>query len=127
GASPDASFSDLDVLAMGPVVQDLSHDFDLYWASQSSFPAAQVLAPATPQDLAELTLTAGNTKESKAATSYMKALGELPTIQQLLKGELALEWAKAKMVSDDPAKGRGDIPPQDLLIRKLADIVGEPT
>lgn len=127
GASPDASFSDLDVLALGPVVQELSHDFDRYWASQSSFPAAQVLPPATSQDLAALTLAASNTKKSKAATSYMKVLGELPTIQQLIKGELPLEWARAQMVSDDPAKGRGDVPPQDLLIRQLVDIIGEPT
>nr|WP_255675932.1 phospholipase D family protein [Pusillimonas sp. MFBS29] len=126
GASPDASFSDLDVLAIGPVVQELSHDFDKYWASQSSFPAAQVLAPATPQDLAALTMTAGDTAKSESAASYMKILGELHTIQQLIKGELPMEWARAKMVSDDPAKGQGDVPPQDLLIRQLVDIIGEP-
>ena len=31
-------FVDLDVLAVGPVVKDVSNDFDRYWASGSSYP-----------------------------------------------------------------------------------------
>lgn len=127
GATPDALFSDLDVLAMGAVVQELSDDFDRYWASQSSFPVSQVLPAATPQNLEALSLAAQSTENSSAAASYLKVLDELSIIQQLIKGDLPLVWAPARMVSDDPAKGRGDINPQELLIHQLADIVGEPT
>src|SRR5690606_5207686 len=116
GATPDALFSDLDVLAMGPAVQELSSDFDLYWASRSSFPAAQVLPAATRQDLEALSQAANSTAKSTGAESYMKVLGELPILQQLIKGDWPLEWAPARMVSDDPAKGRGNVNPQDLLI-----------
>ena len=31
-------FADLDVLAVGPVVRDVSSDFDRYWASESAYP-----------------------------------------------------------------------------------------
>lgn len=126
GATEDVLFSDLDVLAVGPVVDEISRDFDLYWASQSSFPAAQVLPAAKPADLDALSLMASTTESSTAAASYVKVLGSLPIVEQLIKGELELEWAPARMVSDDPAKGQGDVPAQDLLIHQLKDIVGEP-
>ncbi|NYT85370.1 phospholipase D family protein [Pollutimonas harenae] len=126
GADPDALFSDLDILAMGPVVQELSNDFDRYWASQSSFPVAQVLPAAAPQDLNALSLAANNTERSAAAESYMKVTSELPIIQQLIKGDLPLEWAPARMVSDDPAKGLDDVGAKNLLIHQLSDIVGKP-
>lgn len=34
--TPDVAFVDLDVMAIGPVVRDVSDDFDRYWASESS-------------------------------------------------------------------------------------------
>ena len=38
GAGQDVAFVDLDVLAVGPVVDEVSRDFDRYWASDSSYP-----------------------------------------------------------------------------------------
>src|SRR5690625_2949952 len=38
-------FADLDVLAVGPVVQDVSDNFDDYWQSASSFPVDLILPP----------------------------------------------------------------------------------
>lgn len=37
GAADDVLFADLDVLAVGPVVQEVSKDFDRYWNSNSSY------------------------------------------------------------------------------------------
>ncbi|WP_049053995.1 phospholipase D-like domain-containing protein, partial [Achromobacter xylosoxidans] len=54
GAAEGVLFSDLDVLAVGPVVQDVSSDFDRYWASQSAYPVAGLLKPAGPDQLAAL-------------------------------------------------------------------------
>ena len=34
----DIGFADLDVLAKGEVAEDVSRDFDRYWASGSSYP-----------------------------------------------------------------------------------------
>src|SRR3546814_12485789 len=38
GARDEGLFLDLDVLALGPVVEDVSRDFDRYWASESAYP-----------------------------------------------------------------------------------------
>lgn len=45
-AGQAASFADLDVLAVGPVVSDVAWDFERYWVSPSSCPADRVLPPA---------------------------------------------------------------------------------
>src|SRR5690606_940943 len=36
-------FADLDVLAIGPVVAEVSEDFDRYWTSLSAYPASRIL------------------------------------------------------------------------------------
>src|SRR5690606_28033429 len=43
GAGENGLFVDLDVLAIGEVVSDVSDDFDRYWASASSYPADRIL------------------------------------------------------------------------------------
>jgi putative cardiolipin synthase len=54
GADQEISFIDLDVLAVGPVVREVSADFDRYWESASSTPAAHVIRAAEPGSLAVL-------------------------------------------------------------------------
>ena len=51
GAGHDVLFVDLDVLAVGQVVDDVSQDFDRYWASGSSYPARRLLPPASPASI----------------------------------------------------------------------------
>ena len=46
GAGQRVLFADLDVLAVGPVVDDVSRDFDRYWASGSSYPVNRLLPAA---------------------------------------------------------------------------------
>jgi putative cardiolipin synthase len=45
-ATEGVVFVDLDVLAIGPVVKEVSNDFDRYWASDSSYPVDRLLPPA---------------------------------------------------------------------------------
>ena len=42
-ATEEVGFSDLDVLAIGPVVTDVSQAFDLYWNSQWVYPLAALV------------------------------------------------------------------------------------
>lgn len=126
GAAEGVLFSDLDVLAVGPVVQDVSSDFDRYWASQSAYPVVGLLKPAGPDQLAALARRAAAVEQSPAAAAYAEAMRQLPFIQQLLRGELALEWAPTRMVSDDPRKTLGTAPADAMLSHQLHDIIGTP-
>jgi len=44
GADSAVAFTDLDVLAVGAVVPEVSRSFDAYWNSESAYPAASLIA-----------------------------------------------------------------------------------
>ena len=43
GADSPVAFADLDVLAVGAVVREVSAAFDAYWNSASAYPAASLM------------------------------------------------------------------------------------
>jgi putative cardiolipin synthase len=119
-------FVDLDVLAIGPVVNDVSSDFDRYWASASAYPADRVLSAVSPTRIAELTAAASLVERDPAALAYVQALAQQPFVRDLLAGQLNFEWAVTHMVSDDPAKGLGDATNGGLLTERLERAIGSP-
>ncbi|NLC71091.1 MAG: phospholipase D family protein [Desulfuromonadaceae bacterium] len=127
GAMDSLVFADLDVIAMGPVVRELSHEFDRYWSSASSWPADRILPPADPARIEELAAAATRTERNPAAAAYMEALRRAPIIRQMLEGKLNPEWAITRMVSDDPAKVLGKAKPERMIIPQLREAIGEPT
>jgi putative cardiolipin synthase len=126
GATEGVLFVDLDVMAVGPVVHEVSKDFDRYWASGSSYPVDRLLPPVNSALLAELASAASLIERDFAAMAYMNALRNSPFALELVEGSLVLEWVAARMISDDPAKGLGLTPPEALLPQKLHQIIGEP-
>ncbi|MGE8615716.1 MAG: phospholipase D family protein [Achromobacter veterisilvae] len=127
GAASGVLFTDLDVLAIGAAVNDVSMDFDGYWASESAYPVDRLLKQPEPGGLDELEQAATQVERSPEAAAYAEAMRKLPFIKQLLHGELALEWADTRMVSDDPRKTLGTAPPEAMLPHQLHEIVGTPT
>ncbi|SSW65595.1 phospholipase D family protein [Achromobacter agilis] len=126
GAASGVLFTDLDVLAIGAAVNDVSMDFDRYWASDSAYPVDRLLKKPEPGRLDELEQTALRVEQSPEAAAYAEAMRKLPFIKQLLQGELTLEWADTRMVSDDPRKTLGTAPPEAMLPHQLYEIVGTP-
>jgi putative cardiolipin synthase len=126
GAGDDVLFVDLDVLAIGPVVHDVSRDFDRYWASGSSYPADRLLPAASPAAIAGLAAAASSVERDPAALAYIQAIARLPFVRALLGGGRRFEWAATRMVSDDPAKGLGRAPRESKLPERLGTILGAP-
>ena len=54
GAGGGIGFADLDVLVVGPVVHEVSKEFDLYWNSASAYPAAGFVGAPRPESSASL-------------------------------------------------------------------------
>ena len=127
-AAPEGElvFSDLDVIAVGPIVREVSSDFDRYWASGSAYPASRLLRPAAAGALEALRARASLTERGPAAAAYIRAVRDSPFVAELLEGRLPLVWAPTRMVSDDPAKGLGRAPPEGLITHELRRAVGEP-
>jgi putative cardiolipin synthase len=127
GASGGVEFTDLDVLAVGPVVRDVSAAFDLYWNSASAYPVSLVLPPAPADARSRREAAFAATRRDPDASAYVVALRESPAIRALLTSRLDLEWTAARLVRDDPAKTLdGTANDQLLLLATLLPMIGQP-
>ncbi|MBB5414526.1 putative cardiolipin synthase [Paraburkholderia atlantica] len=126
-ATDGVVFADLDVLAIGPAAADVSRDFDRYWASASAYPVDKILPHESVDELATLEREAKAIEQDPAAAEYKEALRGPRVVQNLLDDKLPLDWAKTKMISDDPAKGLNDAPPEALISHQLREVMGQPT
>lgn len=126
GAADDLLFADLDVMAIGPVVAEVSKDFDRYWNSHSSYPADRLLEPVGPAVANELSAAALQLQRSPGALAYAGVLRSSGFVDDVMKESLAWHWAATRMVSDDPAKGLGRARAGTLIVDKLRQAMGEP-
>jgi len=120
-------FADLDVVATGDVVPDVSAAFERFWNSPSAYPAARLLKPAAPDAAASLEARFRQVRAAPNSAAYLAAIAESPTMRDLLAGRLSLEWTTALLLCDDPAKtldrtGRRDV----LLLTAMLQAVGHP-
>lgn len=125
-ATDGVLFADLDVVALGPVVADIAHSFDQYWASASAYPVASLLPPLPDYAVARAYEALATEVQRPAARAYARAVAQSPFTRELLAGRLPLRWARATLVSDDPAKVLGQVPKEGLLITQLAPAIGQP-
>jgi putative cardiolipin synthase len=117
GAAGDISFADLDVIATGPVVKEVSDDFDLYWNCPSAYPLALMVKEAKAPPPATVDA------ETKA---YLDAIGQSAFLNKVMSGTLPLEWAHARFLSDDPAKVLDQSSPDENIAARLAVLFGQP-
>ena len=126
-AGPGMAFKDLDVLAVGPVVSEVSKEFDRYWNSPSAVPAARLLPAAGAEEVRRLEARFASAKDEPDAQEYIRALHETTLVKNLQERRLDLEWGDARLVCDDPAKtldtGRRD---DLLLLPRMLELVGDP-
>jgi putative cardiolipin synthase len=125
-ASRGSEFEDLDLLAIGPVVADLSSDFDRYWDAGSSYPVASILGSAAEGALADLRLKLGEEESRPSSAGYAAAIRESLFWGVRIELWTELEWAAVSMLSDDPAKGENRVKRGELLADQLSARVGSP-
>ena len=126
GVAEGSLFVDLDVMAVGPIVHDVSNDFDRYWASASSYPLDRIVRSVEPARIADVSSAAANVAHDPAAAAYISAIRDSPFIRAVVEKRLDFEWAVTRMISDDPAKGLGRAPPEKLFPEQLMEIIGNP-
>lgn len=117
GAVGELSFADLDVMTIGPVVKAVSDDFDRYWNSPSAYPLA--LLASSDGDAPQRAV------DPEAAT-YLEAVKRSAFLEQLTSGTLPFEWARTRLVSDDPAKVVGTATMDANIAVRLRALLGEP-
>ena len=104
-ADPDIAFADLDVMAIGPVVKEVSSVFDLYWNSELAYPAL-VLAgkPPTEEEIKQKRQLLDDFVEEQADSAYFKALRNSNLAEKIRNRQVEYIWGDAHVVYDQPEK-----------------------
>jgi len=111
GASLDTNFADLDLLAAGPVVGEVSAMFDTYWNSPYALPAEAFKGkePSIAElDRARRKIADYLAKAKVARSDYLQRITDSDLMKQIEAGTLAVEWGRASAVYDDPSKVGSD-------------------
>ncbi len=100
----ESNFRDLDVLAAGPIVREVSLKFDDYWNSPLAVPVSAFVAPAdapsTAQSRADLHRLATAERGPQAEYADRRDF----YIGRLLKGDPEMIWAKGSAVVEPPVR-----------------------
>ncbi|NRF66917.1 phospholipase D family protein [Aquincola sp. S2] len=103
--SAQANFIDMDVLAAGPVVNELSALFDSFWNSERAWPVA-ALEDSTDGSALRLRFDAAVAVSDEALPPQLDALGRPSLEVQLSAGpRIQLHAAPAQLLADAPDKG----------------------
>lgn len=105
-ADPDLAFADLDVMCIGPVVEEVSNVFDLYWNSELAYPALVLLKsdPPTPKKVKELRGRLDEFVAQQADSAYLQALRNSNLANKIRANQVHYFWGDAKVVFDQPEK-----------------------
>ncbi|MPS49563.1 MAG: phospholipase D family protein [Methylobacillus sp.] len=126
GAADGVLFADLDVMAIGTVVDDTSRDFDRYWASPAAYPFRLLIPDPSDRELQALSMAAEKAEKTVTGQGYLKALKESQFIHDFIKGLRAFDWAKVELISDSPGKITGHAEKDELMVFSLAKILRNP-
>lgn len=144
GNATTGNFVDLDVLAAGPIVQDLSRSFDSYWNNERAYPVQSLVSREEFQEIRERARKADKEitdeaaaagKENPGAPESKPKPGAPPTAEQRARvwDEKPLDlrtatfvWAPAVMLADQPGKipadsGPGATRDPGLVVSQSAD------
>ncbi len=104
-ASEDTNFRDLDVVAIGPVVEAASRSFDNYWNSDAAYPVTAFKdSHGTSADLERVRKSLAQHARAFAESDYAQA-----AFQELPNGPTADRrgewfWGNAELLADEPEK-----------------------
>ena len=104
-ADPELAFSDLDVMAVGPVAGEVSTAFDLYWNSELAYPASVLIGkPPTTEEIKEVRQKLNEFVESQSDSAYLQALRNSNLANAIRQNNVRFIWGDAAVLYDQPDK-----------------------
>jgi len=121
-ADPTLEFSDLDVMAIGDVVKEVSHSFDLYWNSELAYPVTTLISdPPTEAEITALYEKLQTYIAEHKENPYLTALRGSDLANMIRQKKVVYQWGKADVVYDLPEKISSDRDATELhLMTQLA-------
>jgi cardiolipin synthase C len=105
GASEGPNFADLDVAVIGPVVNEVSDTFDLYWNHPTAVPIAALSGKhPTAKEFAEQRATLLGHWQTEGPSVYADSVRDSDFAHHLQNRNVPFSWGKASIVSDHPDK-----------------------
>ena len=133
-ADKDLAFSDLDAMAIGPVVQEVSTEFDQYWNNRHSFPIETLIAGVkkdAEQDGAVDNLRSDLNEfyQQPQTLAYRDAVDHSPLANGLRNKAAEFSFSEAKIIHDSAEKmtKENDDWKEELLISQLAPYIQQAT
>ncbi|WP_170771851.1 phospholipase D family protein [Ruegeria lacuscaerulensis] len=117
-AKEEFNYADLDIFVAGPVVNEVSDNFDEYWNSEFAVPARAVIGEPETLGLADARVRLNALVDEALKTPYAAAVKKTAQETFTLK-TLRLDWVPAKLYSDPPSKAAGVDNDQPILASKL--------
>jgi cardiolipin synthase C len=96
------NFIDLDVVAAGAIVPELSASFDAFWNSKYAYPIASVAAPVSDEPASALPPDSGPVN-----ANWLES--------EIAAGKLPLTWVPATVLADRPAKIASETSPDEEI------------
>ncbi|MDQ0086224.1 phosphatidylserine/phosphatidylglycerophosphate/cardiolipin synthase-like enzyme [Variovorax boronicumulans] len=138
GNATNGNFVDVDVLAAGPIVQDLSRSFDSYWNNERAYPVQSLVTREELQAMRDRARKADQELAEESASQQKASDNAPPTAEQRARAwdEKPLDlrtatfvWAPAAMLADKPGKIPADSGPESakapgLLVSRPGDKAG---
>jgi hypothetical protein len=96
-----SNFIDLDVVAAGAIVPELSASFDAFWNSKYAYPIASVASPVSAEPSSPPLIDTG----TAASANWLE--------RELDSGTVPLTWVPATVLADRPAKIASETSPDE--------------
>ncbi len=111
-----SNFRDMDVLASGPIVREVSKTFDSYWNNPIAVPVAAFdVQPAVRKASKRFEVVLHQSAAAKSGPWAEYARNKAVVVQHLLTGGNKLIWAQSKLMAEPP------------IPRPPSAVVGSPT
>lgn len=127
-ADTELGFNDVDALAVGPIVQEVSEQFDLFWNSQNVYRLRAFAADLViePQQMQLFRQQSDEEMDAARASPYAAVLNELEAHGEVGVESLNLSWSEWFLAYDHPERdGLEDIDAETNLAPKLLRAMAE--
>ena len=104
-ADPYLAFADLDVMAIGPVVKEVSSAFDLYWNSDVAYPATLLREKApSAEEVEQLRQQLAAFVAQQIDSEYLQALNHSTLADKIRNKQVTYDWGQGTVAYDRPEK-----------------------